>query len=448
VFPAADQVYATDVFRQVYRWDDSGKSWSVVSGMKMSPEDQMAAGTITFIAKLSEVPFPGLSEVPQPVFDPINNFVVCKRLGGLGPNLRSNEVSIVREGVAEALEVGKFPDSTIQLFSSPHGIIAVASSGEIYRMNSEMVVELFKAAEQTKANGISEPDASAGGASGETADTNKSESELFIEMGQVEGVRLRTGSSISYNQESDQFAVYNEGVIKVLGLKDGSYDLKSELMLNLSFDKKMSAMLAFSGKTIAVAFGNGKVISVNAETMVEENEFQLESRSSIRQVDGSPDGRYIGVLFRNGNLWMLDLESGQKMSKVSFSGVKQISTFDLIEDGNVWLGEDIQSATLCNVDDGTVLKSLNPSNDFIQSLYRYAIRPAYTLCPKPSEFYKVVSYLASSSDTSANENVDLRDAEKRGNAPSESPWAPLTSGIIFMLVMLAAGCIVFQTRDY
>ena len=145
---------------------------------------------------------------------------------------------------------------------------------------------------------------------------------------------------------------------------------------------------------------------------------------------------------------MVDLESGREMNRVSFSGVKQISTFDLIEDGKVWLGEDIQSATLCDLEDGVVLKSFNPSSDFIQSLYRYGIRPAYTLCPKPSEFYKVVSYLASSSDTSANENVDLRDAERRGNAPSESPWAPLTSGVIFMLVMIGAGCIVFQMRDY
>ncbi len=448
VFPAADQVYATDVFRQVYRWDDAGKNWSVVSGMKMSPEDQMATGTITFFAKLSEVPIPGLRDVPQPVFDPINDFVVCKRFGGLGPNMSSNQVSVLRTGVAEPLEVGKFPDSTIQLFSSPHGIIAVTSGGEIYRMNSEMVVEQFKAVGQAKENAAGEPNAMAEDASGETADSGKATSELFIEMGQAEGVRIRTGSSISYNQEFDQFAVYDEGVIKVLELKDGSYGVKSELMLNLSFDKKMSAMIAYSGKTIAVAFGNGKVISVNTEMMVEEKEFQLESRSSIRQVDGSPDGRYIGVLFRNGNLWMLDLESGQKMSKVSFSGVKQISTFDLIEDGKVWLGEDIQSATLCNIAGGTVVKSLNPSSDLIQSLYRYAIRPAYTLCPKPSEFYKVVSYLASSSDTSANEEVDLWEAEKRGNAPSESPWAPLTSGVIFMLVMLAAGCTVFQMRDY
>ncbi len=443
VFPAADQVYVTDVFRQIYRWDDSDQSWSLASGLKMSPEDQMAASTVTYFAKLSEVPaLPGLRDTPQPVFDPINNFVVCKRLGSFAPNSSGNAVSVVREGVAEPLEVGKFPDSTIQLFSSPHGVIAVDASGEIFRMNSEIVLEKFKAAEQAKENAISE----AGEATG--SGKAKSKEKLFVEMGQAPGVRLRTGSSISYNNEFDEFAVYDEGILKVLGLKDGSYDLKSELLLNLSFDKKMSAMIAYSGKTIAVAFGNGKVISVNAETMVEENGFQLESRSSIRQIDGSPDGRYIGVLFRNGNLWMLDLESGLEMNRVSFSGVKQISTFDLIEDGKVWLGEDIQSVTLCDIEDGVVLKSFNPSSDFIQSLYRYAIRPAYTLCPKPSEFYKVVSYLASSSDTSANENVDLRDAERRGNAPSESPWAPLTSGVIFMLVMIAAGCVVFQTRDY
>ena len=267
-------------------------------------------------------------------------------------------------------------------------------------------------------------------------------------MGQAEGIRLRNKSSISYNRQLDEFAIYDAGFIKVFGLNDGSYYLKAELALELSFDQKMTAMIAYSGKTIAVAFGNGKVISVNAETMVEENEFQLESRSAIRQIDGSPDGQYIGVLFRNGNLWMLDLEGGQKMRKVNFFGVKGISTFDLIEDGQVWIGEDIESATLCDLDQGTVVKTLNPSSDLIQSLYRYAIRPAYTICPKPSEFYKVVSHLASSSDTSANENIDLREAERRGNSPGESPWAPLTSGLVFMFVMLAAGCLVFQVKDY
>ncbi len=448
VFPAADQVYATDVFNQIYRWDESGKSWDVISGMKMSPEDQMAASTITFFAKLSEVPIPGLRNVPQPVFDPINNFLVCKRLGGIGPNLSSNTVSIVREGVAEPLEAGEFPDSTIQLFSSTHGTLAVTSSGEVYRLNSELVLEKFKASGQAKENVATESDATSEGANPESSDSVKTASELFVEIGQAEGVRIRTRSSVSYNREVDQFAVYDQGLIQVLEFKDGSYGVKSELPLNLSFDKKMSAMIAYSGETIAVAFGNGKVITVNAETMVEENEFQLESRSAIRQVDGSPDGKYIGVLFRNGNLWMLNLESGQAMSKVSISGVKQISTFDLIEDGKVWLGEDIQSATLGNIQEETALKSLNPSSDFLQSLYRYGIRPAYTLCPKPSEFYKVVSYLASSSDTSANEDVDLREAERRGNAPSESPWAPLTSGVTFMLVMLAFGCMVFQIRDY
>lgn len=451
VFPAAEEVYAVDVFRQVYRWNESDKDWNLVAGMKMSNEDQIAASTVTYFARLSEVPaLPGLGDLPQPVFDPINKFVVCKRLSSFAPNSNANRVSVLRQGATEPLEFGEFPDRTLQLFATPHGILAVDSSGEIFRMNAEMVIEQLKVSEKTVGIAGSETGGSAGDASDETVGSGegKSKKNLFVEMGQAAGVRLRSGSSVSYNSEFDQFAFYDAGIIRVLELKDGSYNLKSELMLNLSFDKKMSAMITYSGKTIGLAFGNGKVITVNAETMVEENEFQLESRSSIRQVDGSPDGRYIGVLFRNGNLWMLDLESGQEMSKVSFSGVKQVSTFDLIEGGKVWLGEDIQSATLCDLDERRVLNTLNPPSDFIQALYRYGIRPAYTLCPKPSEFYKVVSYLASSSDTSANENVDLRDAEKRGNASSESPWAPLTSGIVFMLVMLAAGCVVFQVRDY
>ncbi len=448
VFPAANEVFATDVLQQVYRWDQSGSAWDLVAGVNLSGDDQMAVNISSYLAKLSVVPaFPALGNSPQPVYDPIHNIVVCSRLNSLGGSSNDNKVSVLREGATESLELGKIPSGTIQLFPSPHGIIAVTSGGEIYRMNSELVQQRLKVSNEAEEVASDEI---ADGSSDENtiSDAVESTEELFVEMGQAEGIRLRNKSSISYNRQLDEFAIYDAGFIKVFGLNDGSYYLKAELALELSFDKKMTAMIAYSGKTIAVAFGNGKVISVNAETMVEENEFQLESRSAIRQIDGSPDGQYIGVLFRNGNLWMLDLEGGQEMRKVNFFGVKGISTFDLIEDGQVWIGEDIESATLCDLDQGTVVKTLNPSSDLIQSLYRYAIRPAYTICPKPSEFYKVVSHLASSSDTSANENIDLREAERRGNSPGESPWAPLTSGLVFMFVMLAAGCLVFQAKDY
>lgn len=451
VFPAANEVFATDVLQQVYRWDQSGSAWNLVAGVNLSGDDQMAVNISSYLAKLSVVPaFPALGNSPQPVYDPIHNIVVCSRLNSLGGSSNDNKVSVLREGATESLELGKFPSGTIQLFPSPHGIIAVTSGGEIYRMNSELVQQRLKVSNEAEEVASDDTDEIADGSSDEDtiSDAVKSTEELFVEMGQAEGIRLRNKSSISYNRQLDEFAIYDAGFIKVFGLNDGSYYLKAELALELSFDKKMTAMIAYSGKTIAVAFGNGKVISVNAETMVEENEFQLESRSAIRQIDGSPDGQYIGVLFRNGNLWMLDLEGGQKMRKVNFFGVKGISTFDLIEGGQVWIGEDIESATLCDLDQGTVVKTLNPSSDLIQSLYRYAIRPAYTICPKPSEFYKVVSHLASSSDTSANENIDLREAERRGNSPGESPWAPLTSGLVFMFVMLAAGCLVFQVKDY
>ncbi|MDE0935289.1 MAG: ABC transporter permease subunit [Mariniblastus sp.] len=451
VFPAANEVFATDVLQQVYRWDQPGSAWNLVAGVNLSGDDQMAVNISSYLAKLSVVPaFPALGNSPQPVYDPIHNIVVCSRLNSLGGSSNDNKVSVLREGATESLELGKFPSGTIQLFPSPHGIIAVTSGGEIYRMNSELVQQRLKVSHEAEEAASDDTDEIADGSSDENtiSDAVESTEELFVEMGQAEGIRLRNKSSISYNRQLDEFAIYDAGFIKVFGLNDGSYYLKAELALELSFDKKMTAMLAYSGKTIAVAFGNGKVISVNAETMVEENEFQLESRSAIRQIDGSPDGQYIGVLFRNGNLWMLDLEGGQEMRKVNFFGVKGISTFDLIEDGQVWIGEDIESATLCDLDQGTVVKTLNPSSDLIQSLYRYAIRPAYTICPKPSEFYKVVSHLASSSDTSANENIDLREAERRGNSPGESPWAPLTSGLVFMFVMLAAGCLVFQVKDY
>ena len=246
VFPAANEVFATDVLQQVYRWDQSGSAWDLVAGVNLSGDDQMAVNISSYLAKLSVVPaFPALGNSPQPVYDPIHNIVVCSRLNSLGGSSNDNKVSVLREGATESLELGKFPSGTIQLFPSPHGIIAVTSGGEIYRMNSELVQQRLKVSNEAEEVASDDTDEIADGSSDENtiSDAVESTEELFVEMGQAEGIRLRNKSSISYNRQLDEFAIYDAGFIKVLGLNDGSYYLKAELALELSFDKKMTAMI-------------------------------------------------------------------------------------------------------------------------------------------------------------------------------------------------------------
>ena len=88
-------------------------------------------------------------------------------------------------------------------------------------------------------------------------------------------------------------------------------------------------------------------------------------------------------------------------------------------------------------------EQLVPGGDWLENAYRYFLAPFYRICPKPGEFYKLVTHLSSAGDAKQNKDVDLRNSDEWTN-----PWSPLWSGLVFMLVMLALACLIFQTRDY
>jgi hypothetical protein len=89
------------------------------------------------------------------------------------------------------------------------------------------------------------------------------------------------------------------------------------------------------------------------------------------------------------------------------------------------------------------MQSLSPAGDPIANAYRYVAKPIYTVCPKPSEFYKVVTHLSSTGNTKRNADLDLTRTEKKAN-----PFAPLWSGLGFMAVMLVLACTIFHFKDY
>lgn len=88
---------------------------------------------------------------------------------------------------------------------------------------------------------------------------------------------------------------------------------------------------------------------------------------------------------------------------------------------------------------------MSPGGGFIQKFYRYAVKPFYRVCPKPGEFYKVVTHLSNTSDTLRGNHVDVDLTE----VPYQtSPLSPLWSGLAFMFAMLLIGCLVFHFKDY
>jgi ABC-type transport system involved in multi-copper enzyme maturation permease subunit len=412
LLPAGAQICASDVLHQFYRWDPVNREWDQKIKAELGQEGEMILGINSYFVPLRAEPtIPGLKEFLDPVYDRPNNRLIASRYE-FGKFSSSGQPMLVSDlDEMNFTQVGKFPNETLKIVESATGIIAVTASGAFHRLNQ------------------SENDAPTG--------------ELFKRIGPLKRSSIRNADQVGYSRFRDEFAVYQKGTIKIYAADADSYQFRASLDLELGFDKSMTTLLAYAGETILLAFGNGKVITVDAEKLKPANEFHLESRAGVRQVGGSVDGKFLGVLFSNGGLWLLDQEHQLSPRRANVLGQGQIGSFAFDADQTWWVSDNTDRVTQYDLVSESRVMRHAPRGGWLAQVYRYGLRPFYRICPKPGEFYKVVTQLSSSGDTRWNENVDLNKT-----LPSQDPWLPLWSGLAFMGGMLVLGCLVFHFKDY
>ena len=473
LLPVEDQVLASDLLHQVNSWDAPDNAWEKEIEAELGEQGSIAFGINSYFIPLRNVPaFPGLENFLVPVYDKSNSWILTSRYE-FGQFMSSGKKKLFAAD-AESMnfrEVGRFPRDTVKIFATKKGVVTATSNGDFFRLVEDRFRPAFAgaaemekpAAESATASNESgestEKSQNSGTDENESATDASDESEadkpkkaqpkpaespdLFERIGPQQPVSIRSAERVDYSQVRDEFVIYQNGEIRIFRAVEDEYQQHASLKLDLGFDKNMTTQIAFAGDTVLLAFGNGKIITVDAAPLVEKNEYQPESRSAIQQVGGSPSGQYFLVLYRNGHLWMLDTENEQQMRKANVLGQGAVNTFAFGEGDQLWVSDNTDRATKYDLSDGSREIRLSPTGGWIEQIYRMALRPFYKVCPKPGEFYKVVTHLSSSGDTTENEDVDLNKTLQ-----ASDPWSPLWSGLAFMLGMLALGCVVFQFKDY
>lgn len=464
LLPVEDRVFANDVLHQFRNWDENENQWNNALEADLGEQGAMAFGINSFFIPMKDLPaMPGLDSFLAPIHDAASNRILASRYEfgqAMGSGKKTMFVADADE--LEFKSVGKYPRDTLELFGTRQGIVAATADGAFYRLDQEKLEKSFRTKQvvgldevddkgkekttespsESLAGEVSKSDNS-GQESAASQTTAKKDASLFDRIGPKTPTSVRSASHVDYSATRDEFAIYQRGTIKVYRAEGDQYQQYGSLKIDLSFQKNMTCRMAFAGDTIVMAFGNGKVITVDAANLKELNEYQPESRSAIEVVVGSPDGTNFGVLYRNGNLWILKPDNADSMQKADVIGQGEIGTLTFGSDGELWVSDNTDRATRYDATSGNTIVRHAPSGGWIEKSFRYAIRPLYRVCPKPGEFYKVVTHLSSSGDTSANENVDLNKSLQANN-----PFAPLRSGLAFMVVMVAIGCLYFQYKDF
>jgi ABC-type transport system involved in multi-copper enzyme maturation permease subunit len=437
--PMAGKLLSLDVFQRVLVWNEKNNQWDIRQDVEMNREEQIGMSVAAYIGPLRDDPgFSRFSGPIKPVFDRQNNRVLVSRmslnsLGGFGKPLYVGTYDEL-----DFKQIGKYPDGTLEMFETPQGLAVITASGAFYRLETEV----YDAAVAKAGVGVNAENQAP---TGTTEKSVQSVAELFTAIGPEDNQMIEAASLVDFSYPRNEFAAYEAGKVRVYHAASQRYELRKEAELTFDFRKNMSAMLAFGDRHILLAFGNGKVFVLNADSLELEKEFQLESRSGVRAVASSPNGRYFGVLYRNGNLWLADSQREINFSQGSVGNQGMIGSFAFEEKDRCWINFDGDRIAQYDLITRSRIARHTPQGSFVSNAYRYLVRPLYRIFPKPGEFYKVVSHLATSGDTANNQDIDLIQTPSR---ESSDPWAPLRSGLIFMFGMLFLGCLYFQFKDY
>ena len=172
-----------------------------------------------------------------------------------------------------------------------------------------------------------------------------------------------------------------------------------------------------------------------------QEKFEPEKNAAIRSLIGTDDGQWFGLVFDNGNLWIADTtESEVKLRKAAVRGQGDISSAAFARGGTLFVADRLNRVRRYSLDGLDLEETYSPNEGFGGFLYRYVLIPVYVICPKPGEFYRLVTYLTSDDETDVD--LERKESERR------NPWEPLWNGMIFIGVMLSLGCLYLERQDF
>ena len=477
VTPFNESVISIDNMGDLYAWDESNSQWNLQTDGEMEDEERVAKGIVVW---MDENIRQGPLRLP-PVYDSKTNRIYTAVTSLINPLNRDHQDFYVAD--ADELEfkrVGKFPRDAMAMYNTDKGLLVVTASGrfvrfdvddipnsdfneepptpvEVEKVDSEMTETTSEPGEIAEKKAIDqekdkEDEEKGGIAAKKTEKKDRPKRKQRLEdlakrVGPDSNVAVRRGTTVAYNYSNEEIAIFayegGKPMVFVFKLEGDSYVQHRSVEIDTGTSTRIRCQVEYQANTILVVVGNGQVITLDAETMKEKNGYTPETSFPISTVSASRDGRWFALHYENQTLWLLDTQNDSKLNKPSVRGQGTISGAGFDGKGELWVVDRTDRVTTYDPESLAKSNTFSPSGDLIKNTYRYAVKPFYTFCPKPSEFYKVVTHLSETGNAKDNLDVDLTRGEK-----ASDPFAPLWSGVLFMVAMLFLACTIFHFKDY
>lgn len=239
-----------------------------------------------------------------------------------------------------------------------------------------------------------------------------------------------------------RIAVYSGGTIQVFArTKEGKYVLGDSK--ELLEDTTKPAGVGF-GKSILVVHDDGKIQLLDPTNLTTNHKLRPVSDTQPRYVETSPDGSMFAIVYQDRRLWLVDAVSG-KATKANVSGQGDISAVAFHGSGKLLVADYTTRVSEYALDDNLRCeRRYAPQPNMLQYAYRYVFVPLYSAFPKPGELDSTVQFVLTGKQTASQgvgEGIKARRSPLR-------PWAPVWTGLIFMVVMLGLACVYIERQEF
>lgn len=456
-----DQLAVVNSLGHIRGWDEKDKSWVNKATVDLMPEQRIAEQTAMWLQDLREDPV----RLP-PLYDPQAKRFYSGVDGPLAPFDMFEQDFLVAGLDLKFQKIGKFPRDAMAAFLSDDGLLVVTSGGRFLSLDRADIESTWEQAKKLPLDENGNPILDEGGPQKpssddaepedtETTDLEKPESDqsaissledLVEDLTPESPIGVREPYHVAYSQAADQVAIfaYREGqhLLYLFGNNGERYEQLRSTEVDTGAEGRMECLVAYQGDTIVLVAGNGQIVTYSQQ-LEDQLGYRPETKFAIEEVTGSPDGRWFAFRYADGRVWLLDTENEQTVRLANVVGQGEISSVSFDQQNQLWVADRTDRVIGYQPADMSRVDTKSPSGGIFERAFRYVVRPVYTICPKPSEFYKVVTFLSKTDDVETNLDTDLTRASK-----SEDPFLPLWSGLGFMLLMLTVGCTIFHFKDY
>jgi hypothetical protein len=262
--------------------------------------------------------------------------------------------------------------------------------------------------------------------------------DAFVDAGPP--LRMQPQVAAAIEPAGGELAIFDGRELVVLAPAEGK---QYHVRTRKTWEKAQPGVVAFAGPNLLLAHGDGKVEIYDPRELQLRQTLQPEGSNAPRNAIASPDGRWFAVLFHNRRLWLYDAKQHRSQS-VPVSGQGDISAASLADADRLYAVDRVDRLTQYEIGTWRPQRQWTPTMPVWERVFRYGIKPAYTVFPKPAQLDQTITYLLTDEETAPiGPGEELTTGRMKLDV-----WGPVWSNLAFLAAVLAISCVYIKFKDF